>query len=414
MGLEGTDHPVIPQGFYGGQQGPQLPGVVGVVVIEHCTVVLPFPLKAAARPGKGVEPLLNGGKGHLQLEGGPGGGQGVAHIVDPRDLEGNPAQILSLVNQVEGAHPPLIGEVSSMDVPLLQAEGEYRLFQPLQGVHGVGVVPVGNDRAPLRHQLGKPAEGVLHVLQILEKVQVVRVHIQNHRHGGEKGEEGVAVLTGLQNDGVPLPHPVSRPQGGKGAPDHHRGVPLGGQENLSAHGGGGGLSVGARHTQGVLVVAHDGAPGLRPLKDGDAGGAGGGNFGVVVVDRGGADDAPRPLDALSPVADDHGDSQRAEMLHRLAVVHIRTGDCHPRSVEHLGQGGHGHAADAHQMGVGAGPDISMDVRFHSDTPQTQIILFLHYSTPQAGEQEQNPAVPSARRNDLHRPSRSAWLIWSAC
>ena len=51
------------------------------------------------------------------------------------------------------------------------------------------------------------------------------------------------------------------------------------------------------------------------------------------------------------------------MLHRLAVVHIRTSDCHPRSVEHLGQGGHGHAADAHQMGVGAGPDISMDVRF---------------------------------------------------
>src|SRR5699024_2299983 len=102
------------------------------------------------------------------------------------------------------------------------------------------------------------------------------------------------------------------------------------------------------------------------------------------------------------------------MLHRLAVVHIRTGDCHPRSVEHLSQGGHGHAADAHQMGMGAGPDISMDVRFHSDTPQTQIILFLHYSTPQAGEQEQNPAVPSARWDDLHRPSRSVWLIWSPC
>ena len=186
MGLEGTDHPVVPQGFHGGQQGPQLPGVVGIVVIEHRPVVLPFPLKAAARPGKGVEPLLNGGKGHLQLEGGPGGGQGVAHIVDPRDLEGDPAQVLSPVNQVEGAHPLLIGEVRCADVPPLQTEGEHGLFQPLQGVHGVGVVPVGNDRPPLRHQLGKPAEGVLHVLQILEKVQVVRVHIQNHRHGGEK------------------------------------------------------------------------------------------------------------------------------------------------------------------------------------------------------------------------------------
>ena len=57
-------------------------------------------------------------------------------------------------------------------------------------------------------------------------------------------------------------------------------------------------------------------------------------------------------------------------------------------------------------GVGAGPDISMDVRFHSDTPQTQIILFLHYSTPQAGEQEQNPAIPFARRDG---PAQAATL-----
>ena len=64
-----------------------------------------------------------------------------------------------------------------MDVPPLQAEGEHGLFQPLQGVHGVGVVPVVNDHALLGHQLGKAAEGALHVLQILEEVQVVGVHI---------------------------------------------------------------------------------------------------------------------------------------------------------------------------------------------------------------------------------------------
>ena len=116
------------------------------------------------------------------------------------------------------------------------------------------------------------------------------------------------------------------------------------------------------------------------------------------------------------MTDDHGDSQGAEMLHRLAVVHIRTGDCHPRSVEHLSQGGHGHAADAHQMSMGTGADICMDVRLHSDTPHHQnsrdlmyhndgflppvpiraagINWFrafsrLYYSTPGAGEQEQN-------------------------
>ena len=126
--------------------------------------------------------------------------------------------------------------------------------------------------------------------------------------------------------------------------------------------------MGARHTQCVLVVAHDGPPGLRPLKDRDAGGAGGGDLRVVVVDGCGADDAPRPLDALPPVADDNGNSQTAQMLHRLAVIHIRTGNLHPGPMEHLGQGGHGHAADAHQMGVGPGADICVNIRLHADTP----------------------------------------------
>ena len=101
---------------------------------------------------------------------------------------------------------------------------------PLRASMVLASSPSAMTAPPSGTSWAKPAEGVLHVLQILEKVQVVRVHIQNHRHSGEKGEEGVAVLTGLQNDGVPLPHPVSRPQGGEGPPDHHRGVPLGGQK----------------------------------------------------------------------------------------------------------------------------------------------------------------------------------------
>ena len=42
--------------------------------------------------------------------------------------------------------------------------------------------------------------------------------------------------------------------------------------------------MGARHTEGVGVVPHDGPPGLGPLKDGDAGGQGGGVLGVALLD----------------------------------------------------------------------------------------------------------------------------------
>ena len=44
---------------------------------------------------------------------------------------------------------------------------------------------VGNHMTGrLRHQLGKGAEGMLDVLQILEEVQMIGLYVQNHRHGG--------------------------------------------------------------------------------------------------------------------------------------------------------------------------------------------------------------------------------------
>ena len=55
----------------------------------------------------------------------------------------------------------------------------------------------------------------------------------------------------------------------------------------------------------------------------------------------------RTEDVLPPVADGHGDAQGAQVLHRGAVAHVRAGDHHARLVKHLGQGGHGHPADAH-------------------------------------------------------------------
>ena len=261
--------------------------------------------------------------------------------------QGHVGEHIPPVHHVEGGQAPVPGEVGGADVALLQTEGEDGPLLPLQGVHGVGVVGIGHNDAALRHPVGEGAEGVLHVVQILEEVQVIGLDVEDHRHGGEEGEEGVAVLAALQDDGVPVAHPVAGAQQGQGAADHHRGVHPGGHDDVGAHGGGGGLAVGARDAQGVLVAPHDGSPGLGPLKDGDARGAGGGDFGVFVVDGGGADHQLRALDVLPPVADGHGDAQGAQVLHRGAVAHVRAGDHHARLVKHLGQGGHGHPADAH-------------------------------------------------------------------
>ena len=235
------------------------------------------------------------------------------------------------------------------------------MTQPRHGLPGSLVVGVGDDIAPLGHQVGKGMEGVLNVLQVLEKVQMVLAHVEDHRHRGEEVQKRVAVFAGLQNDGVPLPYPVARVEHGQGAADHHGGVRLGRHEDMGGHRGGGGFAVGAGEAHGIFIVLHDGAPGLGPLIHGDAPGDGPGDLGVFVVDGGGADHQVTVLQVLRRVADGHGDPHRAQVLHRVALAHVRALHRHAHALQYLRQRAHTHAADARQVDPLAGVDILVKV-----------------------------------------------------
>ena len=130
---------------------------------------------------------------------------------------------------------------------------------------------------------------MLDVPQILEEIQMVGLYIQNHCHGGVKAEKAVAVFTGFQNNGVAVAHPVAGVEQGQRTADHHGGVQLRRHENVGAHGSGGGFAMGAGNAQSIGVFPHQGAPGLRPLVDGNAPGDGAGDLRVAVMDGGGAD-----------------------------------------------------------------------------------------------------------------------------
>ena len=75
---------------------------------------------------------------------------------------------------------PAIGAVIS------DGEGEHRVSQALYRRHSAAVIGIGNDEAPLRHQICKGMEGVLHVCQIPEEIQMVRLYVQDHGHCGEE------------------------------------------------------------------------------------------------------------------------------------------------------------------------------------------------------------------------------------
>ena len=145
------------------------------------------------------------------------------------------------------------------------------------------------------------------------------------------------------------------------AADHDRGVAVCLHENMRQHGGRRGLAVRAGNADGVFVGPHDIAPGLRPLENGDAPGAGSGDLGVVIVRGSRADEAVGPLDILGPVTNGDLNALGDQLVRRNGRVHVGAGDLHPHAPQDKPQRPHRHAADAHQMAALAGDQILLDM-----------------------------------------------------
>ena len=53
-----------------------------------------------------------------------------------------------------------------------------------ESVHGVFILGVRNDVSVFRYERGKLPERRFHILEILEEVEMVRLDVQDDRHGG--------------------------------------------------------------------------------------------------------------------------------------------------------------------------------------------------------------------------------------
>ena len=181
---------------------------------------------------------------------------------------------------------------------------------------------------------------------------------------------------------------VSGVQQREGAAYHDGRVALGGHEYVRTHAGGGGLAVGTGYAQRVLIVAHDGAPGLGALEHGDAACPGLHYFAVVVAHGGGAHhelyvrgDVHRPVPYLDLYA------QGAQMLRLFALGHVGAVYHQPHAREHFGQRSHAHAAYTYQVPAHAGPEIILKICHNSSCPVNQIralkisttTIIIHYA-----------------------------------
>lgn len=235
-----------------------------------------------------------------------------------------------------------------MDAVFL-AEAEAHIVHTPERFDRVRVVAVCHDQTALRHQLRKFTERMLHVGQVLEKVQMVGVHVQNDRRRRVEIQEGVAVFAAFQNDRIALADPVAGVEQRQIAADHDGRVALRLDENMRQHGGRGGFSVRTGHADRVFVGAHDVAPCLRPFEDRDTGGTRRRDLRIVIVGRRRADHAVCAGDVVGAVSDVDGDAVCGQLLRSHGGVHVRAGDLHPHAAQHQTQRAHGNAADPHQM-----------------------------------------------------------------
>ena len=78
----------------------------------------------------------------------------------------------------------IIGTTIGVFIP--NGEGKHRVDQTFYGVHCATVIRIGDDIALLGNESRKGVEGMLHISKILEKVQMIRLNIEDHSHCGEE------------------------------------------------------------------------------------------------------------------------------------------------------------------------------------------------------------------------------------
>ena len=248
-------------------------------------------------------------------------------------------------------------------VVIIRRKAKGQILQAVERLAGIFVVPVGNDVAVFGHQLREFPERCLNIGQALEKVQMVGLNIVDHGDGGEEVEEAVAVFTAFHDDGVAVAHAMPGVQQRKTAADHNGGVKLCVHKDMGEHGGRGGFAMGAGDANCIFIVAHNHAPSLRPLKHRDSSGTGGGNFRVIVVDGGGANDAVYSLHVLGVVANIDLNATRDQFIGGHGGIHVRAGNLHAHAAQNQTQRPHRYAADADQMDSFAGNKVIFHCNF---------------------------------------------------
>ena len=185
MRLEHNDRALVAERFNGVKQRLELARMVGVIVVNIRAVVLALELKPAVRTGESGKTVANGRGTAPETNRRRGSRERILHIVDTGNTEAYMREHLFAVYNVKLRLRAVLHDIGGVNIcPLVQAEREDIAAKRRESVHGVFVLGVRNDVSVFRHERGELPERRFHILEILEEIEMVRLDVQDDRHGG--------------------------------------------------------------------------------------------------------------------------------------------------------------------------------------------------------------------------------------
>ena len=327
-------------------------GMMSIVINDGHTVQHALLLKAAVGSGELPECLRGNVHGNMVPLCHGDGRQGIQHVVLSGGSQGNAALLLPLyIEVIGGAAELIIGDiVRGIVEAVVMAVGHDLCGESLHDLLVFRNLAADDDSAVIRRIAGKEAEGMTDIRQILEEIQMVRLHVQDDRHRREKAQEAVGVLAGFHHKVLRPAHADIAADGIQHSAERNRRVTLRGHENLRDHGCGRGLSVSTGNGDGVAVMLHYLSQKLRSRQHRNAAHLCRRKFRIVRMNRCGIDDHADVIgDILRLLSVENLRSHPFQVSCQVRPVGIRTADRKLVIQKNLCQAAHADAADADKM-----------------------------------------------------------------
>ena len=327
-----------------------LRGIVAVVVIQLHALYHAGQLKAAVSACKFVQ--RPAGDRHIrpQLMSAAQRCQRIGHLEETGHLQLNMAQFFAAEGQI--VFPAAQLAVAQVGRPVIaafaEAEGVMTAAELFQLFHHPGIVAVADGQTVrLRQQGQKLAEGLLNIVNILIKIQMIFLDIRHHRHRGPQVQEAGVELAGLSQKSMAFADAGAAADEVQIAPDMNGGILAALHQHLTEHGRGGGLAVGSAHADSGFIAFHQLAQQRGPFDGGNAKPLRFHPLRVVGQDGHGIDHQIGPVNVFRPVANGHGNVQfLPQVPGSVGFQIVRAGQPVSLFQQHLGQAAHAGAADA--------------------------------------------------------------------